>query len=107
MPIGEINSPDPAVSVDLHPRGLDVIRAVGPTREVTQIELNLIPSAGEPDGHRRAERADARCALEIAHAKPPVHILIVQNLFSTKCSSDHCSLALIDEIYLLFNLQNV
>lgn len=34
LPISEINSSDPAISMDLHSSGLDIIRAIGPSCEV-------------------------------------------------------------------------
>ena len=34
QPVREVHSPDPAVGVDLHSQGLDVVCAVGPPREV-------------------------------------------------------------------------
>lgn len=41
--VGEVDPPDAAVGVDLHPQGLDVVRAVRSTREVAQVELDLVP----------------------------------------------------------------
>lgn len=79
-PVREVDASDPAVRVDLHACGLDVIRAVGPSREVCQVELNLIPTARQADRHRRAEGLDPSGALEIAHSEPPVHALVVEYL---------------------------
>lgn len=70
--------------MNLHACCLDVIRAVRSSREIRQIKLNLIPTARQADRHRRAERFDTSGALEVAHSKPPVHVLIVEYLSKRK-----------------------
>ena len=47
----------------LNPEGLDVVGAVRATREVAQVELDLIPALVESHGHRADEGLDARRAL--------------------------------------------
>lgn len=83
-PVREINASNSAVRVNLQPRCLDVIRAVCSSREIRQIKLNLIPTARQPDRHWCAEGSDASGALEIAHSKPPVHVLVVEYLSERK-----------------------
>lgn len=41
--VGEVDAPDAAVGVYLHPQGLDVVRSVRSTREVAKVELDLVP----------------------------------------------------------------
>jgi hypothetical protein len=62
-PITEVYASDAAVRVDLNPEGLDVVGAVRATREVAQVELDLIPALVESHGHRADEGLDARRAL--------------------------------------------
>ena len=50
-PIAEVDTPDAAVGVDRHPQGLDVVAAIGPPREVAEVELDLVPPLVEPHRH--------------------------------------------------------
>lgn len=42
--VGEVNAADPTVRVDLYPQRLDIVRAVRSSREVAQVELDLVPA---------------------------------------------------------------
>ena len=44
LPIGEINSSDSAVGMNLHSSGFNVICTIGSSCKIRQIKLNLIPS---------------------------------------------------------------
>lgn len=65
--------------MDLHAQRLDVVGAVRAPCEVRQVELNLVPALIETHGHCADERLDARCALVVRRAKPPAHVLVVEN----------------------------
>ena len=54
--VREIDSSDSAVSVDLDSKGLYVVGTVSSSREIRQVELNLIPSFIESHGHGTDER---------------------------------------------------
>ena len=49
--VGEINTPDTAVSMQLHSEGFDVVGSIGTPRKVGQIELNLIPTLVQSHRH--------------------------------------------------------
>lgn len=42
--VGEVDAADPTVRVDLYPQRLDIVRAVRSSREVAQVELDLVPA---------------------------------------------------------------
>merc|ERR1740139_895248 len=49
--IGEINSTNTAVSVDLNSKGLNIVGTVSTTGEIGQVELDLIPAFIKSHGH--------------------------------------------------------
>ena len=59
--IREVNSSDPAIGVDGHSQGLNVVSAVGTTGEIGEVELNLIPAFVETHGHGANERFYSCC----------------------------------------------
>ena len=59
---------------------LDVVGAVGASREVGQVELDLIPAGVESHRQHAAERVHARRALVVAGAEPTSDVLVVQDL---------------------------
>jgi hypothetical protein len=65
--------------VDLHAEGLDVVGAVRSSREVREVELDLVPALVQPHGHGADERLDARRALVVGRPEPPSHVLVVQD----------------------------
>ena len=54
--IGEVDSSDSAVRVDLHPQCLYVVGTVSSASEIGQVELNLVPALVESHGHCAYER---------------------------------------------------
>ena len=66
--------------MDLHSQGLDVVSSIGTTSEVTQIELNLIPSLIQSHRHRTNERLHSSFALVVRGTESAAHILVVQYL---------------------------
>ena len=53
--IGEVDSSDSAVGVDLDAQGLNVVGTVGTTSEIRQVELDLVPALVKSHGHRADE----------------------------------------------------
>jgi len=54
--VGEVDSSDTTVGVDLHSQSLDVVGPVRPSREVRQVELDLVPALVQTHGHGADER---------------------------------------------------
>jgi len=59
QPIGEVDSPNSAVRVDLDTQGFNVVSAVCSSREVGEIELNLVPTLVQAHRHCANERLDS------------------------------------------------
>jgi len=79
--IREIDPSDPAVCVDLNAQCLHIIGPVRSSREIRQIELDLIPSVIQPHRHRANERLDPRRGLIIRCSKSSPHSLVVLDLY--------------------------
>ena len=58
--IGEIDSSDSAVSMNLNSEGFYVVGTVGPSGEIRQVELNLVPPFIKSHGHCAYEGLDSR-----------------------------------------------
>eukprot|EP00401_Gymnodinium_catenatum_P042891 CAMPEP_0117483530 /NCGR_PEP_ID=MMETSP0784-20121206/13984_1 /TAXON_ID=39447 /ORGANISM="" /LENGTH=218 /DNA_ID=CAMNT_0005278063 /DNA_START=53 /DNA_END=709 /DNA_ORIENTATION=- len=78
--VGEIDPADPAIRVNLHAQGLNVVRPVGTPREVRQIELDLVPTLVQTHGHRADEGLDTGGALVVRRAETASDLLVVQDL---------------------------
>lgn len=78
--IGEVNSANAAVCVNLNSQSFDVVCSVRSAGEVRQVELNLVPSFVESHRHRANERFYARCALVVGSSESASHVFVVQNL---------------------------
>ena len=57
--IGEVDSSNSAVSVDLDSEGLNVVGTISSSGEIGQVELNLIPSFIESHRHGTNEWLDS------------------------------------------------
>ena len=64
----------------LNAKCLNVVGTVGASREIGQIELNLIPAVVESHGHGADKGLDARGALVVACAKSAPNVLVVEHL---------------------------
>lgn len=64
----------------LHSQGLDVVGAVRTTREVGQVELDLVPAVVQPHGHGADEGLHPSRALVVAGPETPTDVLIIQHL---------------------------
>ena len=78
--IGEIDSSDSAVSVDLNSKGLYVIGTVGSSGEIRQVELNLIPSLIKSHRHGANKWLDSGSGLIVGGSESSSNTLIIQNL---------------------------
>jgi hypothetical protein len=67
--------------VDLHSQGLDVVGTVGSAGEVTQVELNLVPSLVESHRHGTDEGLHSGRALVVRRAETTSNVLVVQYLY--------------------------
>ena len=54
--IGEINSSNSAVSVNLHSQSFDIVGSVRSSGEIRKVELNLVPALIKSHGHGANER---------------------------------------------------
>mmetsp|Transcript_35108 Transcript_35108/g.113658 ORF Transcript_35108/g.113658 Transcript_35108/m.113658 type:complete len:248 (+) Transcript_35108:156-899(+) len=77
--VREVDAADAAVRMQLHPQGLDVVRAVGAAREVGQVELDLVPALIEAHRHRADEGLHARGALVVRGPESAAHLLVIQH----------------------------
>ena len=80
QPVGEINSPDPTVCVDLNPQRLHVVCPVGSPGEVGQVELDLIPAFVQPHRHRADERLHSGGGLVVTRSESSPDVLVIQDL---------------------------
>ncbi len=79
-PVGEVDPPDAAVGVDLHPESLHIVRPVRAPGEVCQVELDLVPPVVQPHGHGADEGLDSSRRLVVGGAEAAAHRLVVQDL---------------------------
>jgi hypothetical protein len=79
QPVGEVDTPDPAIRMDLAPQGLDVVRPVGTTGEVGEVELDLVPALVQTHGHRADEGLHASGTLIVGGPEAPTNVLVVQH----------------------------
>ena len=78
--IGEVNSSDSAVRMNLNSQRLDVVCAVSASSEVRQVELNLVPSLVQSHGHCADEGLHSCRRLVIRCAESPADVLVVEDL---------------------------
>ena len=80
QPVRKVNSPDPTVCVDLNPQRLHVVGPIGPSGEVGQVELDLIPAFVQPHRHRADERLHSGGGLVVTCSESSPDILIIEDL---------------------------
>ena len=78
--VGEIDSSDSAVSMDLNSKGLYVVSTISSSGEIRQVELNLIPSLIKSHGHCANEWLDSCSRLIVGGSESSSNTLIIQNL---------------------------
>jgi len=80
QPVGEVDSTDTAVGVDLNSEGLNVVGTVGSTSEIGQVELDLVPALVESHGHGADEGLDTRGGLVVGGSESATHVLVIEDL---------------------------
>ena len=78
--VGEIDSSDSAVSVDLNSKGLYVVGTIGSSSEIRQVELNLIPTLIKSHGHRADEWLDSSGRLVVGSSESSSDTLVIKYL---------------------------
>jgi len=78
--VGEVDAANAAVSMDLHPKRLNVVRTIRTTRKVRKIELNLVPALIEPHRHCANERLDTCGTLVVGCTEATAHVLVIKHL---------------------------
>ena len=66
--------------MNLYAQGLNVVRSVRSSREVAQVELDLVPPLIESHGHSADEGFHSGRRLVVGCAEPAAHVLIVEYL---------------------------
>ena len=79
--VTKVDSSNATVGMDLHLQCLEVVRSVGSSREIRQIELNLIPALVQTHGHRTNERLDPSGRLVVTGPESSLNVLVVQYLY--------------------------
>mmetsp|Transcript_1196 Transcript_1196/g.3488 ORF Transcript_1196/g.3488 Transcript_1196/m.3488 type:complete len:203 (+) Transcript_1196:229-837(+) len=77
--VREVDAADAAVRMQLHPQGLDVVRAVSAARKVGQVELYLVPALIQAHRHRADEGLHARGTLVVGGPETAAHLLVVEH----------------------------
>jgi len=67
--------------MNLYPERLDVVRTVGSTCEVREVELNLVPAIVETHGHCADERLYACLCLVVRGSESATNVLVIQDLY--------------------------
>ena len=78
--VGEIDSPDSAVSVDLNSKGLYVVGTVSSSGEIRQVELNLIPALIKPHRHGANKWLDSGGGLIVGGSESSSYALVIEYL---------------------------
>ena len=78
--VGEVNSSNSAVGMDLDSECLDVVGSVGSAGEVGEVELDLIPALVQAHGHSADEGLHTRRTLVVGGSEASAHVLVVQDL---------------------------
>jgi hypothetical protein len=78
--VGEIDSTNSAVSVNLDSEGFDIVGTVSTSGEIGQIELNLVPAFIKSHGHGANERLDTGGTLVVRGSESSADVLVIKNL---------------------------
>lgn len=78
--VGEVNSSNSAVGVNLHSKGFNIVGTVGSSSEIGQVELNLVPSLIKSHGHCANERLYSGSWLVVGSSESTSNVLVIQNL---------------------------
>ena len=78
--IGEINSSNSAVGVNLHSQCFNIVSSISSSCEIRQVELNLIPALIESHGHCANERLYSGCWLIVWCSESTSNVLVIKYL---------------------------
>jgi hypothetical protein len=78
--VGEIDSSNSAVSMNLNSKSLYVVGSVSSPGEIGQVELNLIPALIESHGHCADEWLHSGSGLVVGGSEPTSDTLIIEYL---------------------------
>ena len=79
-PVGEIDSSNSAVSMDLNPKSFYIVGTISSPGEIGQVELNLIPTFIKSHGHGANERLDTGGTLVVRGSESSADVLVIKNL---------------------------
>ena len=93
-PIGKEDTANTTVGVDLYNKCLNVVRSVRTTREIGQVELNLVPIRVQTHGHGTNEGLHTRRRLVVGRTETTADPSIIEDLYFeckvlTKVLNDH------------------
>ncbi len=66
--------------MNLNPESFDVVGSVGPSREIAQVKLNLVPAFIHSHRHSTNDRRHTSGGLVVRGPKPSSNVLIIQHL---------------------------
>ena len=78
--VGEIDSSNSAVGVDLNSKSLYVVGTIGPSGEIGQVELNLIPALIKSHWHCANEWLDSGGGLIVGGSESTSNALVIEDL---------------------------
>jgi len=78
--LAEVDSSKATVGMNLNPCGFHIAGSISPSGEVTQVDLDLIPTIIQAQWHSAVERPDSSTWLEVAGAEPPSEVFVIQDL---------------------------
>ena len=79
--VGEINSSDSAVSMNLNSESLYVVGTIGSSGEITEIELNLVPALIKSHWHSTDKWLDSGCGLIVRCSESTSNALVIKDLY--------------------------
>ena len=78
--VREIDSSDSAVCMNLNSKSLYIVSTIGSSREIRQVELNLIPALIKSHWHSADERLDSCGTLIIGGSESSSDALVIEYL---------------------------
>ena len=78
--VWEVNPSYSTICMDSHSESLNVVATISPSREIRQVELNLVPTLIQSHGHSTNKRLYTSCWLIVRCAESPANVLIIKNL---------------------------
>lgn len=79
--VGEVDSSNSAVSMNLNSKGLYVVGSVSSSCEIGQVELNLIPTLIKSHGHGANKWLDSGGGLVVGGSESTSNALVIKDLY--------------------------